>query len=302
MIWRERGNIRSIFESGNYRFLQFAPLGHFYSPIPDIKEIRAKSAIIFDRSPMQIPGIDVCREEQVELAREFVRYYEDIPFPDNKTACRFYLDNGYFSYGDAVVLYSMMRRFKPKRVIEVGSGFSSAAMLDVNDRFYNGEIDFTFIEPFPARLLSLLEKRDKERCCILQKPVQEVPVVLFSSLQANDILFVDSSHVVKAHSDVVHLCFNILPLLNRGVIVHFHDILWPFEYPNLWFDNGRAWNEAYLLRAFLQYNNAFHILYFNSMMEIQYGAFLRNELPLAMKQSSSPLTPGNTSLWIRKMQ
>jgi Methyltransferase domain len=303
IAWRERGNIRSMFGSGNYRFLQFYPPGHFYSPIPDVKEIRASSHIIFDRSPTQIPGIDVSTEAQVELAREFVEYYEDIPFPDSKQdGCRYYLDNGYFSYGDAVVLYSMMRRFKPSRIIEVGSGFSSAAMLDVNDRFYNSEIDFTFIEPFPDRLLGLLEDRDKERCCILQEPVQEVPVVLFSNLHENDILFVDSSHVAKAHSDVVHLCFNVLPLLDRGVIVHFHDILWPFEYPSLWFDNGRAWNEAYLLRAFLQYNNTFRVLYFNSLMEIKHDDFLRNELPLAMKQPSSPLTPGNTSLWIRKMQ
>jgi hypothetical protein len=301
--YRERDTIRSIFESGNYRFLKFSPPGHFYSPIPDINEIRARSQILADRSSTRIPGIDLREQAQLELAREFVGYYQEIPFPHNKQqGCRYYLDNGYFSYGDAVVLYSMMRRFKPSRIVEVGSGFSSAAMLDLSDRMYNGPIDFTFIEPIPDRLFSLLDNRDKERYSILQKPVQEVPVMLFSNLQENDILFVDSSHVVKAHSDVSHLCFNILPLLNRGVIVHFHDILWPFEYPNLWFDSGRAWNEAYLLRAFLQYNDNFRILYFNSMMEMRHGHFLRSEMPLAMRQPSSPLTPGNTSLWICKIQ
>lgn len=301
--WRERSYIRLLVESGNYQFLKFAPPGHFYSPIPDIKEVQAKSRIVFDCSHTEIPGIDLNVEAQAKLAREFVTYYKDIPFPDKKQdGCRYYFDNEYFSYGDAVVLYSMLRRFKPKRVIEVGSGFSSVAMLDVNETFFNCEIDFTFIEPFPDRLLSLLGNEDAERSKILRAPVQEVPEGLFAKLHENDILFVNSSHVAKMHSDVVHLLFNILPSLNRGVIVHFHDILWPFEYPSLWLHEGRAWNEAYILRAFLQYNNIFRILYFNSMMENHRGLFLRSELPLATKTPSCPSTPRNTSLWIRKMQ
>jgi predicted O-methyltransferase YrrM len=298
-IWRERSTLRLIVESGNYRFLQFALPGHFYSPIPDIKS--AAKSQRFDPSLKEVPGIDLCVEEQLELVRQCAAFYKDLPFPEKKhEGFRYYLDNGYFSYGDGVVLYSMMRRFKPKRIIEVGSGFSSAAMLDVNDRFPNGEVEFTFIEPSPDRLLSLLVNEDKERCHLLKEPIQEVPDVLFSSLQENDFLFVDSSHVAKAHSDVVHIFFRILPSLNKGVIIHFHDIAWPFEYPHFWLDLGRAWNEAYILRAFLQYNATFRIIYFNSMMEILHGQFLRRELPLAMKTPSSPLTPGNMSFWIRK--
>jgi predicted O-methyltransferase YrrM len=299
--WRERHEIRSIVESENYRFLQFAPPGHFYSPIPDIKEIQKHSSEIFDRSPATIPAIDTCMEEQVKLASDFVAYYRDLLFPDiRQEGHRYHLDNSYFSYGDGVTLYSMMRRFKPKRIIEVGSGFSSAAMLDVNETFFNGAIDFTFIEPYPERLFGLLGTRDTERCRIIQEPVQSVSETLFANLHENDILFVDSSHVAKIQSDVLHLLFKILPSLNSGVIVHFHDILWPFEYPSLWLDNGRAWNEAYFVRAFLQYNSAFSILYFNSMMESQHGEFLRREMPLAMKTPSSLLTSGNTSLWIRR--
>ena len=302
-VWRERTSIQLILDSGNYQFLKFALPGHFYSPIPDIREIQARSHIVHRRSSTEIPGVDVNIEAQHALAREFVSYYCDIPFPDKKQdGCRYYLDNDYFSYGDGVVLYSMMRRFRPKRVIEVGSGFSSAAMLDINEKFFNGEIDFTFIEPFPDRLLSLLKYNDAERSKILRAPVQEVPEGLFSELRENDILFVDSSHVAKTLSDVVCLLFSILPSLNKGVILHFHDILWPFEYPSSWLNQGRAWNEAYILRAFLQYNCAFRILYFNSMMEIHFGHFLRSELPLAMKTPSSRITPGNTSLWMRKMQ
>jgi hypothetical protein len=302
-VWDERSTIRRILESGSYQSLKFAAPGHYASPIPDIKKIHARSDIVYDRSPTVIAGIDVNVKAQTELAHEFVTYYKDIPFPEKKQdGYRYYFDNSYFSYGDGVVLYSMLRQFKPKRVIEVGSGFSSAAMLDVNEKFCNGEIDFTFIEPSPDRLLSLLGNQDTERCNIVRAPVQEVPTRLFADLHENDILFVDSSHVAKTDSDVVHLLFHILPSLNRGVILHFHDTLWPFEYPSLWHDIGRAWNEAYFLRAFLQYNGAFRILYFNSMMEIHQGQFLRCEMPLAMKRPSAPLTPGNASLWIRKIQ
>jgi hypothetical protein len=258
---------------------------------------------VYDRSPKSLAGIDVDVNAQVELAHKFGTYYKDIPFPEKRqNGCRYYFDNDYFSYGDGVVLYSMLRQFKPKRVIEVGSGFSSAAMLDVNEKFCNGDIDLTFIEPFPDRLLSLLGNQDNKRCSIIRADVQEVPASLFADLYENDILFVDSSHVAKTDSDVLHLLFNIIPSLNRGVILHFHDILWPFEYPSLWHDIGRAWNEAYFLHAFLQYNSAFHILYFNSMMEVHHGQVLRSAMPLAMKTPSAPLTPGNTSLWIRKIQ
>jgi predicted O-methyltransferase YrrM len=302
-VWRERYAIRSILESGNIRFLRLVPPGHFYSPIPDIKEIQEKSTILFDRSKANILGIDGRLDAQIKLASEFAAYYKDIPFPDGQTkGCRYYLDNGYFSYGDGVTLYSMMRRFEPKRIIEVGSGFSSAAMLDVNDKFFNGSIEFTFIEPNPDRLFGLLGAQDKERFRVLQEPVQGISESIFANLRENDILFIDSSHVAKTGSDVLHLIFKILPKLNEGVIVHFHDILWPFEYPSLWLDQGRAWNEIYLVRAFLQYNSAFRILYFNSMMEIQHDEFLRREMPLAMKTPSSSIVPGNTSLWISKMK
>ena len=234
---------------------------------------------------------------------EFAEYCPDIPFGEQRQrGCRYNLDNSYFSFGDGVILYSMLRRFKPKRVIEVGSGFSSAAMLDVSEKFFNNAIGFTFIEPSLDRLFSLITDQDRKRCNIVRARVQDVPVSLFSSLEENDFLFVDSSHVAKVYSDVLHLLFKVLPSLNRGVIVHFHDILWPFEYPQLWHESGRPWNEAYVVRAFLQYNNAFRILFFNSLMEIHCGTLLRSELPLAMKTPSSPYTPGNSSLWIRKVQ
>jgi hypothetical protein len=299
-IWGERRTLRWLFESGNYAFIRFALPGHFYSPIPNINDVRSESSRDFGQT--DIPGIDLHLSDQLALLREFANFYPDFPLPEKKSKdWLYYLDNGFFSYGDGVTLYSMMRHFKPSRIIEVGCGFSSAAMIDVNDKFFNGNIDLTFIEPYPDRLIELLGDRLVKRSKIIQKRVQEVPETLFSSLRENDILFIDSSHVAKMKSDVVHLIFYILASLKRGVLVHFHDILWPFEYPKLWLEEGRAWNEAYILRAFMQYNSAFSIVYFNSLMEHKHGDFLRKEMPLSMKTPSSAITPSNASLWIRKM-
>jgi predicted O-methyltransferase YrrM len=301
-VCRERKTIQSLLESDNYQFLIFAQPGHFYSPIPDIKEIELQSEIIFDRSVKKVPGIHINEEAQLGLTKKFIAFYNEIPFSDNKNMeNRYYFENAYFSYGDAVILYSIIRFFKPRKIIEIGSGFSSAAMLDINERFFDGKIEFTFIEPHPDRLFSLLRAKDKELCSIEKKPVQQVKPEIFLDLKENDILFIDSSHVAKTYSDVLHILFKILPFLKAGVLVHFHDILWPFEYPKIWLDRGRAWNEAYIVRAFLQYNTSFEILYFSSFMEIHYASFLRNNIPLALKIPSSEVTPGNTSLWIRKV-
>ncbi|HJT90598.1 MAG TPA: class I SAM-dependent methyltransferase [Mycobacterium sp.] len=195
----------------------------------------------------------------------------------------------------------MMRRFRPRRIVEVGSGFSSAAILDVNDRFFDGQIDLTFIEPHAERLLDLLGDTDVRRCTIVQKPVQEASTDCFTSLEKNDFLLIDSSHVAKIGSDVLHLLFVVLPMLRQGVLVHFHDVLWPFEYPLPWLEQGRAWNEAYFVRSFLQYNQSFEITYFNSFMEAKHGELLSASMPLVLRRPSAEMLPGNSSLWVTKI-
>jgi predicted O-methyltransferase YrrM len=299
--YRACAEIYSLRMSENFQFLRFAPPGHFYSPIPDIKELRSNSELIFDRSVRDIPGIDINEDRQLSLAKEFVALYGEIPFPDQqRDGIRYYFDNDHYGYGDAVCLYSLMRLIKPKRIVEVGSGFSSVAMLDVSDTFFGGEIEFTFIEPFPNRLSGLLRNEDLKRCRLLEQPVQQVPMGIFHRLQENDILFIDSSHVAKTHSDVLHILFTVLPSLSAGVLIHFHDILWPFEYPRDWLERGRAWNEAYFVRAFLQYNKAFEILYFSSFMETNHRSFLNDTMPLMLKAPSIEAMQTNSSLWVRK--
>jgi predicted O-methyltransferase YrrM len=241
--------------------LAFAPPGHFYSPIPSPKEIERHAARLFDRSLKEIPGVDLALDDQLALVQEFAGYYAEQPFtaqPENGR--RFGLRNGFFEYSDAFFLYGMMRKAKPKRIVEIGSGNSSACMLDVNELFFENRIDLTFIEPYADSLRSKFRPGDEERVTVVERPLETVAIDVFSSLQPNDILFVDCSHVVKAGSDAQYLFAEILPAVQPGVIVHVHDIFYPFEYPREWIAEGRYWNEAYVLRSFLQFNSAFRIL------------------------------------------
>jgi predicted O-methyltransferase YrrM len=275
-------------------FLRFSPPGHFYSPIPDLGLINERRKTLFDNTRREIPGIDVNEARQLDLLEKFAQFYPDIPFSKTPSdGLRYYYGNNFFSYGDAIALYCMIRHLKPKRIIEAGSGFSSAVMLDTNDRFFDSSIMLTFIEPYPERLLSLMRVNDKKNCRIITERVQDVPITELTSLDAGDILFIDSTHVVKIGSDVVHLVTEVLPRLKEGVIVHFHDIFWPFEYPEAWLLEGRAWNEDYLLKAFLQFNSMFRIKFFNNYIGLFHPESLKQHLPLFMKDYGC-------SLWLEK--
>lgn len=291
-----------LLHSNNLPFLKFAPPGHYYSPIPDLSSIPTGACGFQYNEEPGVPGIDLNDEGQLSLIHKFAQSFDDFPFTDSPSSkYRYWLDNEFFSYGDGVALYGLFRQLKPRRIIEIGSGYSSAAMLDLNDMFAHSSIEFVFVEPYPLRLKSLLRTSDVNRHVIIEKPVQEVPLEVFSSLNMNDILFIDSSHVTKFRSDVNHLIFQVLPRLKPGVVVHFHDIPWPFEYPEHWIRSGRAWNEAYLVRSFLQFNSAFKILFFGPYLVARHSEIIRSNLPQMLKIPSSHFTLGNTSLWIQKI-
>jgi len=288
---------RSLLQALKYSknpFLKSAAPGHFYSPIPDLDYIQKHREKLFAQDKISCPGIELAMQEQTGLIRGLASYYDQMPFSENKRdGDRYYFHNPYFGHGSSIILYSLMRHFHPQKIVEVGSGFSSAAMLDVNDRFFDGTIQFTFVEPYPERLLSLLTERDKARHHICADIAQDVPHTVYTELKSNDILFIDSSHVAKVGSDVVFLLTEILPILPKGVIIHIHDIYWPFEYPEDWVLSGTAWNEAYLVKAFLQFNESFEILLFNSYLTIHHQELMKQCLPLF-------LPDGGSSLWIRK--
>ncbi|MBI4878729.1 MAG: class I SAM-dependent methyltransferase [Planctomycetes bacterium] len=270
------------------------PPGHFYSPIPDPAEVEKRQERIFDCTPRHLPGIDLNAERQLGLLDEFKEYYREMSFPvERQDGRRYWFENIQYSYSDAVFLYCMIRHARPRSIIEVGSGHSSCLMLDTSDLFFGGAIECTFIDPFPEALRALLLPGDEARVRIVPEPVQDVPLELFSALEENDILFIDSTHVVKTGGDVNHLFFEVLPRLARGVYVHVHDVHFPFEYPKEWVLEGRAWNETYLLRAFLMYNRAFEVQCMNTALERFRTEWFREHMPLCLKN------PGG-SIWLRK--
>lgn len=271
--------------------------GHYYSPVPSLKELERDAPRIFDRSLRSLPGIELNEADQLALLTEFAAFYEDQPFAETpRDHLRYFFDNYWYGRADGLFLYSMIRRFRPGRIIEVGSGFSSAVMLDTNDRFMDRSIRFTFIEPESTRLRKLLKEED-HAAAIVEQPIQRIDPAIVDELAANDILFIDSSHVSKAGSDVNHVLFELLPRLRRGVLVHFHDVLYPFEYPKEWFELGFSWNEPYILRAFLQYNTQFSIRFWNDFMMKFHAGAIQKLMPLCVKPPAFGI---GGSLWLQK--
>ncbi len=216
------------------------------------------------------------------------------PFSDQQTKThRFYYGNNTFEYGDAIGLRAILADRRPELIIEIGSGFSSACMLDCVDEFELGT-KFIFIDPYADRLKRLLRPGDAKRVTIIEQPVQLTELSLYGKLRPNDILFIDSTHVLKTGSDVHYEFFHILPSLAHGVVVHFHDIQFPFEYPDRWiFDDNFSWNEIYALRAFLMYNADFQIYFWGSCLARERPRLIRDVLPLFLRNSGG-------SLWLER--
>ncbi len=279
------------------KYKTWYPPGHYYNPLVDPKAVETYSDTVFDTSKKSVFGIDFREKDQLELLDELLPYYKEVPFPVEQTpGFRYYLGNGIFSYSDGIFLYMLMRHFKPSRIIEVGSGHSSAVMIDTNERFLNDSVNLTFIEPYPERLYSLLKDTDKTKNKIFELPIQQVPFSEFESLKAGDFLFVDSSHVSKTGSDVNYIFFEVLPRLKSGVIIHFHDIFTPMEYPKSWVMKKDVWfgfNEIYILRAFLMYNPEFEVIMFNTFLEEHHEDLFRKNMPLCLENKGG-------SIWLRK--
>jgi predicted O-methyltransferase YrrM len=274
---------------------EFVPPGHFYSPIPSQDDVKRDADRLFGTPGRTVPGIELNEVRQLALLEEIKHSYRDLSFPAHKAPDhRYFYENSMYSYSDAIFLNGMIRHARPKRIVEVGSGHSSAAMLDTIDRHLPGPVECTFIEPYPERLQSLLRPEDMGRVTILKERVQDVGLEPFLALERDDILFIDSSHTVKIGSDVNHLLGEVLPRLRPGVYVHVHDVFYPFEYPEEWVAKGRAWNEAYALRAFLEFNETFEIVLFNTYLERFHRDVFERDMPLCL------LNEGG-SIWLRRV-
>lgn len=264
-------------------------LNHFYEPVPDTRQL---TGLVWER-PSQLPGIAMNDAGQLALLHQhFSRFRQEYDaFPHAKPAqpAQFHFDNPTFSGTDALVLYCMVRYFKPNRVVEVGSGMSTR--LSAHAALLNGNTEVVAIEPYPD---PVLQQGFPGLSTLIVKPIQTVDLSFFEQLQAQDILFIDTTHVVRTGSDVNFLFLEVLPRLNSGVIVHIHDIFLPYDYPRAWvIDQHRFWNEQYLAQAFLIYNSAFDVLFANNYMWTKHPADM---------QAAFPFSPwwGGGSLWIQR--
>ncbi len=274
--------------------LQFAPAGHFYSPLLDRRAIAPDDTFYGADGVEFWEHINLRKEEQLSFYTDIQKILPKIQFPKKQVeTSRYYSDNCMFALSDALTLSSIIRLTSPSKIIEIGSGFSSAVMLDTLDNS-DTSTQITFIEPFPDRLNALLTSRDHNRTNLINTPVQQVDISLFDELDANDILFVDSSHVAKVGSDVSFLLLRVLPRLRAGVIVHFHDVFYPFSYPIDWIREGRAWNESLFLRAFLVGNSDYEIVAFNSFAAFTFPELFRTHCPEFLENSGG-------SIWLRKI-
>jgi hypothetical protein len=227
-----------------------------------------------------LPGIDLNADGQLALLEALASYYPALPFTDRDAGVtRYHFGQPWFGQGDAIALYGLLRHFEPRCIIEVGCGYTSALVLDTVERFFDEPPAITLIDPAPSRLRGLLRREDGDRVRVLEAPVQAAPPETFDALGPGDLLFIDSSHVVTCGSDVQFLLFDVIPRLPPGVLVHFHDVFYPFEYPAEWLRQGRDWNEAYFLRAFLAFNRSWRIRLFNSYAGRAFAEFLSRRMP-----------------------
>jgi hypothetical protein len=275
----------------------WVPAGHFYSPFPDPRDMADRRADVFASDPLDVPGVNLRLFEQRLLLDQLDPLTRDVAHPVTTQDAaaqgrRYWTDNDLYGLGDGLWLSAMLRYLRPKRLIELGSGFSSACTLDVRDRWLDGRLDVTFVDPYPGVLESLLRPGDDAR--VVAQRTELLDLSLFSTLEPGDVLFIDSTHVAKPGSDVNRIFFSILPTLAPGTVIHLHDVFPSFEYPYAWIVQGRAWTEQYVLHGFLQFNNVFEVYFWPGLLFAVDKAAMAERFPAVAK------TPGG-SLWLRKV-
>jgi hypothetical protein len=266
---------------------------NYYSPIPQSAELSPETWL----RPSSMRGVPLSSTDQLrhldQLAPYLAEFRSLLDGGGGGNGSGFYLGNGSFGPVDADVLHATIRFFMPRRVIELGSGastFVSARACFANGRDGN-PTELVSIDPFPPSFIP----RDLEGLSELRTaPATSVPVRDFEDLRANDLLFIDTTHTVKVGSEVNHLVLEVLPRLGPGVIVHFHDIFLPWEYPREWIERrGYYWAEQYLLHAFLSQNSSWEVLFASHFLWRE----SRPELERRIDPSGIEKPP--SSLWLR---
>ena len=294
IVERELREVRGEVEMHRARL--WVPPGHQLSPITDpndpyVRETgMLRADALKDREDLAID-----EAEMLQLLGWLGEHAAKFPFDASLSPrWRFYTGNGHFGHADAAIFFAMLMEFKPARYIELGCGHASLLAMDVNDHFLDRAVEMTFYDPRPDGIGAILSQLDAYREQVHTRRSQDVPEKVFQQLRRGDILSIESSHVAKTGSDVCDIFFRILPLLAPGVLIHIHDIYYPFEYPDSWVvQENRSWNETYLLRAFLQYNAKFRVRLFNNLL-------LRRQIEAFEKAFPGIDDPQGSSLWLEK--
>jgi len=245
----------SLVDSWGYHLRPF----HYYEPLPDFSAITEEQALRKRYSPC----IDWNLDNQLDLVKKISAYGAEIQ------ELGFDFFNDFYCGLDAAVYYALLRENQPAKVIEIGCGYSTqiaALALSKNQQEGKGG-NIICIEPYPEPQLT---EANLEVELITEK-VENIDLKVFDQLSAGDILFIDSTHTVKFGSDVCREILEILPNLPSGILIHFHDIFFPYDYPPKWLiEQRRAWNEQYMLEAFLAYNHDFEVVLANHSLSVDY--------------------------------
>lgn len=279
---------RAVLDRAGLAFLR----RHYYAPVVRPADIR----LPLDE-PRELPGVDLNEAGQLALLAKFQYARELEALPMKKPAIdRYGFENTTYAEGDAEILYDIIRHFRPRRIVEVGSGQSTLMAMEAiaanrrDDPAY--ECAVTCIEPDEQPWLEGLG------VTVIRKPIEDCPDDLVRSLEANDILFIDSSHVIRPQGDVLHLYQRLLPQVAKGVLVHVHDVFTPRDYPAKWvIDDRRLWNEQYVMEAFLAFNRDFEVLLAVNWLANDHREKLAKACPMLMKKPGKQ--PG--AFWMRRI-
>ena len=286
---------------------------HYYWPVPDFRELESRKW----PAEEETPGLDLAFGRQLDLLQTVVPQYQTEWRSDAAPffSVGYNYSNGFFETVDAEIAYCLVRHYKPRRIVEVGGGYSSrvmAAALDVNLKLDGARGQLVTIDPFPDRFP---KKALSDRVQLITQTVQNVDLDVFLSLQSGDFLFLDSSHVVGIGSDVVREYLEIIPRISGGVLIHAHDIFIPADYPrDAVLHNLAFWSEQYLLQALLMFNPQFEVLWGSSCMQSRASDALENAFPQwrnsyrnmpTEKRRFLPTRDGDhiwpSSFWMRKL-
>jgi hypothetical protein len=272
---------------------------HYYSPIPDAADIPES----YWHGTFEMPGVDLGYQHghafMQDVARSHMASFRET-FPLHKhDGTDFFLINGSYMAVDAHVYWAMIHHHKPRRIIEIGAGLSTMVAIGAADhllRECGHRIDIEAIEPYPAEFLT---KADGKSLRLTRAKVQDVPLATFETLESGDILFIDSSHVLRENNDVQYEYLQILPRLRAGVLVHIHDISLPRPYPRVYFENQLFWNEQYFLQAFLAFNNRFETIWAGNALMLRWPEDMMDIFPeIAAMRAAYPASEP-TAFWMR---